>query len=1045
MPLHHVLSHDPAYLIELAADGFLELERGDRATPFPTPSYLLALRQGGLRDDLVRLAVRRGCHGWFDPPLCIFGELPERLGGSGPAPLTPAERQVLLARLVGTHGGALFARLRRPVDYVGALDRLVGELCAEDVSPAAFAAALEHESLDQPPRDDFERQRDRELAAIYTGYRETLDDARRCDGRDGLVRAARAIRDDPAGLAERLGGRRELRLVGLQDLRGGWRALLAALAESPVLDRVVLYGSVALDLSALGATIDDRRLATSLAGRLFADAPGTRLARSVSGVAAPDAERELEEVARRVRALCDAGVAPHRIAIVSREARPHVDLATDALARLGVPVTARRRMAIVGIPAVRAVLALLDATADGWTRHALVEVAEQPYLDAGVDVHVVNTVGFRRQVRGLAAWVVALTELHEEAMRLERGELPEAEGWEHRATLPSAARMEAAIAALGSLATRARALDGERTLGGWLDWLRGMVTEDTWGVADRLHQLPAEERVDLVRVDLAGWRALHTLVDDWCAAVETWSGADERLDAGAFAMRLRRMLDGDVALLTDTGHGVQVLEGPAAAYRAFDHLFVVGLESGTFPTRAPRSPLLGDWDRERLVEAGLPIDPPTAWEERERELFRVICGGAAEGITLAWAAVDESGREVVRSIFVDEVEEVAMLATETIPLSRVLTPDAPLCGSLAVAAHARRVAAIERLRRGGEPSPWNGVIEDAALLRWIETEFGEGKVWSPTQLEHFAKCPWSYFGERLLRVEVRQEPDDGIEPSVRGRILHRALERYFDLARRERNGAPVLLREDDAPKAQRDLARELDTTILEFEADGTWLGAPALRGALRDELGRILRRYLDFEIDWNRKLFGSRGNNPKVVRCGVEAHEVRFDDVGLNIDGVRVRFRGIIDRVERGVDDRLEHPERFVAAVDYKTSLGAIPGSGASAAWDDGVVLQVPIYARVLAELYPGSDVSRIEYRALRSPEAKLCLRLYQVDKMQVARESEADNETMVGALQAIGRHVTAARAGHFPARPAPSCGCPSYCPSLDVCRVAGGPKTKEW
>ena len=746
-----------------------------------------------------------------------------------------------------------------------------------------------------------------------------------------------------------------------------------------------------------------------------------------------------------MRALCDAGVPPHRIAVVARESRPHLDLAIEALARLGVPATARRRTALVEIPAVRAVLVLLDAAAEGWTRHAMVEVSEQPYLDSGVDVHVLNTVGYRRQVRGLAAWRDAVADLRVEAERRERGEEPEPQGWERRASLPPLARVDAALASLASFADRARDLDRERTLGDWLAWLREVTHADAWGVERLLHVLPAAGRVDVARVDLAGWRALRTVAADWLQAVERFGGGDDRMGAGTFVARLRRMLDGDVALWSESGHGVQVEEGPAAAYRALDHVFVVGLEGGNFPSRAPRSAVLGDVERERLIAAGLPLDPPEAWDGRERELFRVLCAGAAVGLTLAWSSADESGRDVVRSSFVDEVAEVATLVVQEIPLSRVLAPGMPLCATPAVAAEAHRMAVIERGRQSGELSPWNGEIHDPELRRWMAHEFGDDRVWSPTQLEHYAKCGWSYFGERLLRLETREEPDDSLEPNVRGRILHRALERFYDAARRERGGEPVLLREDDQAKAEHDLLRELDASIAEFEQAGTWLGAAALRVALRDELARILRNYLDFEIDWNRKLFGNRGNNPRVLRTGVVAHEVRFDDVTLNADGVRVRFRGSMDRVELGVDERVDGADQYVAAVDYKTSTFAMPGGGDKAAWDDDVVLQVPIYARVLAELYPGSEVSRIEYRSLQSPSVKLALQLYQVDKLPAVRQNEADCETMTSAITAIGRHVTNARAGRFPAAPAPSCGCPTYCPSIDVCRVAGGPRLREW
>lgn len=1046
MPLHIVISHDPLLLLERAADGFLERRRGDPSDPFPSPRYLLALRQGGLRDDLLRLAARRGCPGWFDPPLCVFGELSAWLGGTARTPLTGEERRVLLMRVLHEVGGRILLPPRRPDACLDALDALFGELCAEGIGAESFARAL---AAGEGDRDDFERERDAELASVFSAYTAAMDEVGRRDGRDSIVDAARALTTYPDVLPARLGGRRELRLVGLQDLRGGWRTLLTALAASPALDRVVVYTSVELELRGVRATVEELRTEGTLPARLFANAAaGDRLPRMVHGMEAPDAAREVDEVARRIRTLCDGGVAPHRIAVVARESRPHVDLAASALTRLGVPVTVRRRVTLTEIPAVRALLTLLDAAAEGWTRHALVEVAEQPYLDAALDVQVVNIIGYRRQVHGLPAWRAAVDALHEEARRRERGDEPDGDGWERRTHLPAVARITAARETLARLAARAAELGAERTLGEWLEWLRGVVEGDSWGIERQLRVPPIPGRYDVLRTDIAGWERMRCVVDAWRAALEQFGqeGAGGLLDAGRFAARLRRMLDGDVAIWSRSGHGVQLLEAPGAAYRCFDHLFVVGLEGGTFPMRAPHSPLLGEWERERLVAAGLPLDPSATWDERERELFRVLCAGAREGLTLTWSSVDMSGREVVRSTFVDEVEEVATLERAEIPLSRVLVAGTPLCPTDGVAEHARRMAAIERSRARGEPSPWNGEIEDPELRGWIAREFGEGRVWSPTQLEHYARCPWAYFAGRLLRVEANGEPDDGIEPSVRGRILHRVLQRFYDLAVREGGGAPVLLREEDAPKAGRDLMRELDNTLGEMEVAGTWLGAPVLRAALRDELARALLRYVEFEIEHARLMHSARSRTKiRILRTGVVAHELRFDDVTLDAGGVQVRFRGSIDRVERGMDDRIDGADGYVAAVDYKTSTNAIPGRGKPEAWLDGVVLQAPIYARVLEELYPGATVSRMEYRSIRGREVKHDLQLHQVSKLPAVEESVEDNERMVAAMEAIAGHVAGVRAGSFPARPAPSCGCPSYCPAIDSCRVAGGPQRKEW
>jgi hypothetical protein len=104
-------------------------------------------------------------------------------------------------------------------------------------------------------------------------------------------------------------------------------------------------------------------------------------------------------------------------------------------------------------------------------------------------------------------------------------------------------------------------------------------------------------------------------------------------------------------------------------------------------------------------------------------------------------------------------------------------------------------------------------------------------------------------------------------------------------------------------------------------------------------------------------------------------------------------------------------------------------------------VLQVPLYAHVLAATRPGTRVSRIEYRAVKQRETVHSLELVQIQKKGLVPIPVAETR-MREALEAAGRHVVRARNGEFPASPAPSCGCPPYCHAWDICRVRGGPRT---
>ncbi|MBX6365929.1 MAG: PD-(D/E)XK nuclease family protein, partial [Gemmatimonadetes bacterium] len=611
-------------------------------------------------------------------------------------------------------------------------------------------------------------------------------------------------------------------------------------------------------------------------------------------------------------------------------------------------------------------------------------------------------------------------------------------GDERRDPLPAAERVRRTRDAFVAFRRRVGALDRTRTLAEWVAWLRELVDEDRWGIEERLYRVPADH-LESVRVNQAAWRALAATLEDWQAALEAWGGGDERLDAAGAAARLRERLDGDLALWTDTVRGVQVLEAMAAAYRSFEHVFLVGLEAGRFPLHAPRSPLLDEEDRQALAAAGVPLETRAEWDRREQELFRSLLAGAKSGLTVSWARLDEMGRESLASVFVEALAEVAEVEPAEIPAHDVQPARLPIDPGPSPE-HALRVARIERGRQIGRLWRYNGVIEDPALVAELAAEFGEARVWSPSQLEELAKCPWAYFSGRLLGLERRDEPEDDLDPAVRGSMVHDALRRFFDRAV-ARLGGPVLLRREDLEWA----APELKACLAEaIEAAGeTWLGHPLLREAKRQELSRLLDRYLEFEVARNENLFGTHPLNRRVLRTGVVAHELTFDGVVLERDGVRVRFRGRIDRVEAGMDERIEGAARFLVAIDYKYSRYATPGGGEAKAWADGVVLQVPLYAYALERLEEGKAVARVEYRALKQREAVHRLELVHVDHSTGELVAATDaREKMEAALDAVAGHVRGARLGVFPAAPAPSCGCPSWCHGWDICRVPGGPRT---
>lgn len=1052
--LELMVSADVKLLLGAAADGFLQPLSATPDDPFPTPQYLLALRQGALRDDVIRLAARKGCKGWFYPPLCIFHELPLWLGQPAAAPLGDVERLALLGSIVRGVGGEVFGRLRRLDYYLESLDRFIGELISEGTTAEEFKTATAAAAAGV--QGSFPKRKQSELASIYADYLEALDREGVRDGRDELASIARLVAKDPEALSERLGGRREIRLYGLSDLRGGWRRLLTSLVDSSATDRVRIYvthqytSSELHDLPPAAVTYLEKRdnvWARSIFGTKEPNG-NSRPRGSFSIIEAPNTEREMGEVAKRVRRLVDAGTPPHRVSIVARSGRPHVDLAVRALKVFGVPATARLRTSCSEIPVIKAVASLLAAASDGWTRQRLVDLARSPFFGPLFDSDVFDFLGFRRAIRGLSAWRAAIYELSRQPDGPLESEDKVGSGSVRRPTSACAAKT---LEEFDAFRGHAGDLDRRQTLYDWVAWLEDFMQRDPFDFEAKIYDAPEGEYASVKR-DLAGWHALNGLISEWKSAVARWGDAgvtdpvrNTAISVSEFSKRFRDLLDGQIGVWTESPRGVQVMEALAASHRGFDYVFLVGMEAGSFPHPASRSPILDDDERSRLRNAGIHLDTRADWDLRERELFRSVVGGAGQ-LTISYPKINLRGAETIRSSFIEALIEVADATTVPVDEYAAITPDTPLAPTTAARDQAFHGAQIEYDRVRGVESPFSGIIIDRGLLSHLSERFDDNKLWSPSQIETYAKCPWAYFSIRLLRLQKLEEPDEEMEATVRGSLLHDALARFYDRAGDER-GRPVFLRSSDLEWAESLMNDVLDTAFDDME-QLTWLGHPTLRPFKRSELKRDLLRYLAWEVEHHDRMEDVRKSDAAILRTGADYHELRFGedgDVVLERHGVVFRYRGIIDRVDRGVDARIEDASRFVAAIDYKSSIRGVPGEGRSVAWDEGVVLQVPLYAHALTQLTDHAEVSRVEYRPLgetkpgASPgKARAhCLQLYGVDKKtgDLVR-NENDMAKMDNALNMVCKHVSSVRKGRFPVRPAPSCGCPAYCPAYDVCRV---------
>lgn len=1114
-------SPDPDALLARAAAPFTV--EGRVAEPLP----LLVVRQGGIRDAVLERAAAAGCAGWLGEPIVVFQELPERLAGAL-APLDPFERQAMVRRLLAAVPSPILHAVTRSFDGARRTDALLGDLVADRVTAAALGAGL-----DRPGRDDWERQRDAELVRLYEGYLAAIDalPARdgvpRSDGRDGLVRAAEAVRSDPEGVRRRL--RRPfgdpdapccIDVYGLADLRRGWGTLLDALhgAEAEIVSELrvhVLRGGAGAGASdalweALAARADrieavapaprPRGLA-HLRDTLFS-LPAAAIAPTpdVAAIAAPDMERELEAVVARVkRLIVDDGVAPPRIAIVARQARPYANRAVELLTRAGVPATARLRHTLSDVGVVGALLRLLRAAEDGWTAAALAQLSGSPYLGVALDPAVLDAVAAETRPRTLAAWRAALDGARDEAT----GET-DADG-----SAPALVeRITAAREGIDQLTRAVAPLDERRPIGEWIALtlaalgcpVPGATAPDDWaaggvlGVAVNAAQLaPVADAAagawltDAVRRDMAALRGLVQTLGAWRAALDRLDATDalrtHPVAVGSWRRELEAVLrDGEVAVRTVERGGVQVVEALAAEGRAFDHVFVVGMSAGAFPMNPPAHPLFGERERAELAARALPLEPARVWFEREAALFHALVGGARQSLTLSYSYADADGTAQLASAYHDEAGCRFVAANGSagaswesrIPGSALVptTVDA-LRGAddlLLFAARGWRsggAADIEVVRAALAHAAAHDAARVAQTLHAAAVEHARGVARSAPPLDRRdAAHAWNgAIDDPALRSALAARYDDRIWSAT-------ALERYgrcgFTFLAHDVLGARALRQDEEDELSAVDRGTLLhDVLARVYGALVRERGDAALDPMPPDQLGRVVGACVDAAIAdaapaWTT-IDGLRVARTDEIRRTVERY-VRWE-MQQGATGKPPRRAPAFVELDFGSHDGAAHPAVTLATgdgrhirlrgridridrvlderaagwhyvVDHKTGTSAF--TGVTELRPAGAVLQLALYLAVVQSLFDG-PVFGGAYQIVTGPD-----RVSPLDRASLVKaglkvcdgQRQREADAVIAGAPALARElVDGIVAGRFAARTPGKVKCLAYCDLRDACR----------
>jgi ATP-dependent helicase/nuclease subunit B len=415
------------------------------------------------------------------------------------------------------------------------------------------------------------------------------------------------------------------------------------------------------------------------------------------------------------------------------------------------------------------------------------------------------------------------------------------------------------------------------------------------------------------------------------------------------------------------GYGVQITNLNEIRGLSFDYLFIGGMMDGELPTRyTPEVFFSGSYVREE-------------WKHQVEERYRFyqsLCTWE-KGLYLTHP-LQEDNKELAVSNFLSELknhftitektekdfagtifnrEELQDYAGSNIDNDEVIKElkevNAENIKSLLHSYNLRTDPA--------EESEYNGYI----LRSLPEDKRGilsnlRNKEFSATQLEKYARCPFQYFLEKILYLDIIEEPSEDMESRELGSMIHKILFRFYTRLKEEN----IIL--SDCNDEIFTVAEE----IMFAEAEGVistsgsksplnFMEIEKLKGFNGDRKKSILYTFLKAERENNG---GYLPYDFEVPFGNIKNEDGRQTEIETFYSG-SIKVRGNIDRVD--IDERTGK----IRVTDYK--LGGIKPT--SEELEKGISLQLPLYLYAAKQIVEnklkkdfvpaGADIYSLKYQ----------------------------------------------------------------------------------
>jgi len=649
-------------------------------------------------------------------------------------------------------------------------------------------------------------------------------------------------------------------------------------------------------------------------------------------------EKEIEFIAKEIKTLIlEKKVHPHRICVSFNLIDKYSPLIRDIFANSGIPFNLTDRLSLAKSPPVTIIINYLEILEnDFYYKNLFRALSNEQLRIKQIDLAGLIKVSVRLKIiSGYHNWVSSIREAIEQLnIDTETDNI----------TREKDLRLyRKALEDIESINEFLNPFTMKLTLREFLKKLKTLVNEI--GLPLKLLDIGGKEEENIKSVTVF----LDTISEVF-KLMELEYSAEQKFTLDFFLDKIRTaVIAARFNIKEKSSYGVLVTTFNEIRGLNFDYLFLSGLSDGDFPTRYnPEIFFSGSYVRNELIHQ----------TEERYNFYQVLCSWE-RGLYLTYPLQDKE-KELTPSNYLKDFTDLFELTELSADVfnKHIYSKDEllKLMGSMdisqlksdnryqldwdglaeAINTDSQRMSDPfgESIHTGSltpqspdDQTKFN--LSQAALERL--KQIGE-REFSITQLEKYASCPYQYFLERVLFLNIIEEPSEEFEAFEIGTLIHSILyDFYIELSKKNIRLAGC--NEHQFRSAGDLLFRIAESKVAEtsFNSVLSFYDKEALLGIDGNRKNSVLYKFLETER------MSSEDFIPMLF-------EQNFNET-ITDDNNTVRIRGKIDRIEVNVK------ENTFNTVDYKLG-GKKPSAEDLSA---GISLQLPLYMYAASKLLKAS------------------------------------------------------------------------------------------